>query len=78
MRTKLAQLRTNKSPLFQSYLHTVNPDCKPQLSHTHDTNHLFNCSQLPTQHNTISQWKKPLKAAKVIHEWESRLASMRD
>ena len=26
MRTKLAQLRANKSPLLQSYLHTVNPE----------------------------------------------------
>ena len=24
------------------------------LSHTHDTNHLFNCCQIPTQHKTIS------------------------
>ena len=57
MRTKLAHLRANKSPLSQSYLHTVNPEtCTPQcllcLSHTYDTNHLFNCSQLPTQLNT--------------------------
>ena len=59
MRAKLAQLRANKSSLSQSYLPTVNPETyKPQcplcLSHTHDTNRLFNCSQLPTQHNTIS------------------------
>ena len=26
LRTKLAQLRANKSPLSQSYQHTVNPD----------------------------------------------------
>ena len=56
MRTKVAQLRANKSPLLQSYLHTVNPDtympqCPRCFSHTHGTNHLFNCSQLPTQHN---------------------------
>ena len=52
MRTKLAQLRANKLPLLQSYLHTVNPETTPQcplcLSHTHDTNHLCNCSQVPT------------------------------
>ena len=45
MRTKLAQLKANKSPLLQSYLHTVNPEtyksqCPLCLSHTHDTNHL--------------------------------------
>ena len=65
MRTKLAQLRSNKSPLFQSYLHTVNPEtytpqCPICLSHTHD--------QVPAQHNTTSQWKKPLEAAEVIQE----------
>ena len=49
MRTKLAEVRANKSPLLQNYLHTVNPEtyspqCPLCLSHTHDTNHLFNCS----------------------------------
>ena len=83
MHIKLAQLRANKSPLLQSYLHTVNPDtytpqCQLCLSHTHDTNYLFNCSQVPTQHNTTSLWKKPLKAAEVIQEWEFRLACLRD
>ena len=57
IRTKLAHLRANKLPLSQSYLHTVNPEiyipqCLLCLSHTYDTNHLFNCSQLPTQLNT--------------------------
>ena len=71
MRKNLAQLRANKSPLLQSYLHTVNPEtytlqCLLCLSHTHDTNHLFNCSQVPTQHNTASMWEKPLEAAEVI------------
>ena len=53
MCTKPAQLRANKSPLLQSYQHTVNPEtymsqCPLCLSHTHNTNHLFNCSQVPT------------------------------
>ena len=80
MCTKLAQLRANKSPLSQSYLHLVDPETYTSqcLSHTHDTNHLFNCSQLPAQHNTTSLWKKPLEAAEVIQEWESRLTSLRD
>ena len=82
MHTKLAQLRANKSPLLQSYLHTVNPETYMSHAHyachTHDTNHFFNCSQRTTQHNTTSLWKKPLEAAEVIQEWESRLASLRD
>ena len=28
------------------------------LTHTHDTNHLFNCGQIPTQHNVTNLWKK--------------------
>ena len=45
MRTKVAQLRANKLPLLQSYLHTVKPEtympqCQLCLSHTPDTNHL--------------------------------------
>ena len=81
MHTKLAQLRADKSP--QSYLHTVNSEtctsqCPLCLSNTHDTSHFFKCSQVPTQHNTTSLWKKPLEAAAVIQEWESRLASLRD
>ena len=55
MRTKLSQLRANKSPLLQSYLLIVNhktymPQCSLRLSHTHETNHLFNCCKVPTPH----------------------------
>ena len=69
MRTKLAQLKANKSPIFPSYLPTANPEtytpqCPLYLSHTHKTNHLFNCSQLPTQHNTTSPWKKKFRSSR--------------
>ena len=82
MRTKLAQLTVNKLLLLQSYQHSVNsdtymPQCPLCLSQTHDTNHLFNYSQVPTKHNTTSLWKKPLEAAEVIQECESRLAFLR-
>ena len=68
---------------LQSYFHTVNTDtytrqCPLCLSHTHDINYLFNCKQVPKQHNTTSLCKKPLEAAQVIQKWESRLASLRD
>ena len=51
--TKLAQ------PLMQGYLHTVNPDiympqCPLCLTHTHDTNHLCNGTQVPTEHHAIN------------------------
>ena len=46
--------------------HTVNPEtympqCPLCLSHTHNTNHLFNCSQITTQHHTSII--KPFKTA---------------
>ena len=68
MRTKTATTQSNKSPFLQSYLHTVNPETYTTqcLSHTHDTNRLSNCRQVPTQHNIISPWKKPVEAAEVI------------
>ena len=59
MHTKLAQLRASKLPLLQSCPHTVNPKTyMPQwplcLSNTQESNHFFNCTQVPTQHITIS------------------------
>ena len=82
MCTKLAQLRANKSSLLQSYLYIVNlqtymPQYPLCLSHTHDIKHLFNCGQVPIQHNTTNLWKNSLEAAEVIQEWESRLAFQR-
>ena len=47
-RRTLAQLRTNKSPFFKSYLHKVDakthpsPLCPLYNIHIHDTHHLFN------------------------------------
>ena len=71
MCTKLAQLRANKSPLLQSYLHTVNPEtympqCPLCLSYTHDTNHLLNCSQVSAQHNTTQHNTTPLVCRKSL------------
>ena len=43
--------------------------------HTHNANHLFNCSQVPTQHQAALS-KKPSQAAVVDQEWEFRLASL--
>ena len=60
---------------------TVNPDtytpqCPLCLTPTHDTNHLFNCSRMPTQHDATSSWKTTLKAAGLIQESDSKLASL--
>ena len=63
---------------MQSYLPTENlntymPHC---ILYTHDTIHIFHCSQVLTL-TTTSQWKNFSEAAEVIQEWESRLVSLR-
>ena len=40
------------------------------LTHTHDTNHLFDYNPVPTQHRNHYSVEKLLKAAEVIKEWE--------
>ena len=77
MQKKLTQLKANKSPFLQSYQHTMNPDtfrpqCPPWLTRM---TQITNCNQVPTQHYATGLWKKPLEAAEVIQEWETRLAS---
>ena len=53
-RRTLAQLRTNKSPFLNSYLHKVNVKTHPSPlrplcnTHTHDIHHLFNCTHICT------------------------------
>ena len=66
---KLAQLKANKSPLLQSYLHTGNPDTyKSQwplcFTQAHDTNHP-SVTVVKYEHNT-SLWKNPLEAEEVV------------
>ena len=59
------QITTLAKLLTYSELETYMPQFPLCLSHIHDTNHLFNCSQVPIQQNTISLWKKLLEAADV-------------
>ena len=57
-RRTLAQLRTNKLPFLNSYLHKVDakshpsPLCPLCNTHTHDTHNLFNCTHM---HATLSR-----------------------
>ena len=70
--TTLAKLPTYSEPC---HLQSTMSIC---LSHKHDTILLFNCSQVPTQHNTlICGWKNSKEAAELIKESKSRWASLR-
>ena len=49
----------------------------PSMLSTRDINHLFNCSQVPTQNHATSSLKKPFYAKGLIQVWESRLAFLK-
>ena len=78
MRTKLTQSRAtihrSCKITYTVNLDTYTSQYPPCLTNTHDTNHLFNCSEVPTQQHATSRGKSLLKAAAVIQEQGSRLA----
>ena len=75
MRRTLAQLRTNKSPILHSYLNKISPDTHPSplcplcSTHTHDTQHLFNCTHIHTTLSPVDLWLKPVEAAALVTRW---------
>lgn len=81
MRRTLAQLRTDKSPLLIKYLNNIDPDnyptdlCPLCSDETHDSNHLFNCTQLPTHLTTADLWADPVAVAGLVGTWRARLAA---
>ena len=79
MHTKLPQLRANKSPLLQVYLHTANSETYMShcLTHTHDTNTSLTVVNYKQNITPSVCGKKLLEAAEVIKKWESRLDSLK-
>ena len=76
-RRTLAQLRARKCPLLQTYMFNIRaaevPSC-PLCGHMeHDTAHLFNCSELPTELVPLDLWLRPVQVAELIDQWQSRL-----
>ena len=78
-RRRLAQLRTEKSPLLRQYLHKIDPtnypteDCPLCRSGPHDTRHLFTCTELPTDLTLIDLWANPRGVGDLLAAWEERL-----
>ena len=78
-RRRLAQLRTDKSPLLRQYLHKIDPtnypteDCPLCRSGPHDTRHLFNCTELPTDLTIIDMWTNHRGVEDLLAAWEARL-----
>ena len=79
MRRTLAQLRTNKSPLLQSYLNKINPGVHPTSScplcghDNHDTRHLFQCPVIPTSLVPDDLWRNPAGVERLVAEWRGAL-----
>ena len=78
-RRRLAQLRTNKSPLLRQYLHKIDStnypteDCPLCRAGPHDTRHLFNCTEVPTDLTTLDLWTNPCGVADLLDAWEEKL-----
>lgn len=80
-RRTLAQLRTNKSPLLQSYLHKIAPETHPTpqcplcSNQTHDTPHLFNCPAVQTSLVPADLWANPEGAGELVARWRGLLGA---
>ena len=78
-RRTLAQLRAQKCPLLKSYLFSIraaeDPSCPLCGLGEHNTAHLFDCRQLPTELTPEDLWCQPAKVAELINGWETALAA---
>ena len=74
-RTRLAQLRTNKSPFPKSYLNKIDsksypsPLCPLCKIENHDTHHLFKCIKIPTKLNILDSWNDPCGSTELLDTW---------
>ena len=70
-RSKLTQLRTGYSRMLNSYTHRIDPTIDDKCNHCngspHDSNHLFNCQNNPTNLQVLDLWTKPVLAANFLN-----------
>ena len=76
-RRTLAQLRAQKCPLLQEYLHTIgtaeHPNCPLCHQGPHNTAHLFRCPAIPTDLAPLDLWTRPVLVANLLREWQMAL-----
>ena len=77
-RRTLAQLRAQKCPKLQQYLHSIgaaeDPRC-PLCGHeAHNTAHLFVCPNIETQLTPVDLWRRPTQSAELLERWQEALA----
>ena len=71
----LAHLRTNKSPFLKVDTKThPSPLCSLCNTHTHDTNHLFNCNHIHTTLLPLDLWTDPARVSALLARWTENLA----
>ena len=77
----LAQLRTNKSPILKTYLHSIDPKNHPSPicplcnSQDHNTQHLFSCPKINTSLTTLDLWDDPVAVATLLQQWDDALGA---
>ena len=82
-RSKLSQLRTNKSPLLMTYLHKIDPANHPAANcplcndPNHDSLHLFNCPDIPTTLAVWDLWTDLVGVAALLDVWGEKLGGPR-
>ena len=82
-RRTLAQLRTGKSPILNTYKDKIDPVNYPSplcplcINSEHNTQHLFSCNKIPTTLNPIDLWENPVGVAGVLEAWELRIADLK-
>ena len=78
-RRTLAQLRAQKCPLLQEYLHDIGaaevPSCPLCGQGGHNTVHLFRCPSIPTDLTPEDLWRRPLLVADLVEQWRQALAA---
>jgi hypothetical protein len=69
-RSRLTQLRSGYSRMLNSYLHRIDDNisdrCPLCNQPPHNTQHLFNCPNNPTNLDVLSLWTQPLQAADFL------------
>ena len=81
-RRTLAQLRAQKCPLLQEYLHSIGaaevPSCPLCGLVEHDTRHLFQCEQMRTTLTPEDLWRRPVEVSELVDRWRTRLEELEE
>ena len=72
-RTTLAQLRSGYCSALNDFRHRIDlspsPACPCCRQADHTTDHLFNCSEHPTDLTPLDLWHRPVEALEFLRTW---------